>query len=370
MIIDNAGGKDFAPDPLLDFDTAYDARIVGMTTIGVHEKKVWENGGFVEGKFKEVLQCIVLFEFTEDCTRLTRGEGDDEHTVPRTTMSFMKYDSHEKGGMFKLAKQANAKSVSVVNKKGQVNVGMIIGECVAIKMKADPKDKEKMYIDEITAIQAKHKKAVEVGELPNFQYDTESGAHPLFDGTVTNATDVPVWMLRYAINKALDAETFKMVEEMEQIIEAAEAEKEGKTELEGDRKAADPADKVADKKPTRKELKEAKEAEEERAAKAQEAAEKLEAEEAAKTKEDAGDEPAEVVKTPRKRRGAKADTATEPKHTVESLDALGETDAIEDLFIKEVGDEEKSEAALDAIDAAAADDDEFRKLLIEAVIAL
>ena len=114
MIVDNAGGKDFAPDPLLDFDTAYDARIVGLTTIGVHEKQVWENGGFVDGKFKEVLQCIVQFEFTEESTRLIRGEGEDEHTVPRTTVSFLKYDSHEKGGLYKLAKQANAKLHSLV----------------------------------------------------------------------------------------------------------------------------------------------------------------------------------------------------------------------------------------------------------------
>jgi hypothetical protein len=363
MIVNNAGGKDFAPDPLLDFDTAYDARVVGITTIGTHEKGVWctKTKKFKDGEFKEVAQAIVQFEFTEPETMLTRGEGEDEHQVPRTTLSFIKYDSHEKGGFYKMAKAANPKSVSIVNKKGVVDTSLIIGEAVSIKMKADPKDDNKMYIDEITAIAAKYKKLVEPMTLTPFQYDVESGSHPLSDGTKTTIDAVPSWMLNYAITTAIDAENFKMVDEIEAYIEKCDAEKDGNTELEGDKLEDAKSEKKEAKAPSRRELKKAEEAE----AAALLLEEEQAAEAAAKLVEE--EEPTEKPKTSRRGRG-KAKSAS--KHTQESLDAIEEVEGLEDLLVKEVGDEVKSESMLDDIDAAAKDDEDYREQLTAAILAL
>ncbi len=338
MIVENVGGKDFDPDPLLDFETDYEARIVGITTVGTHQKGVWDQAknGFKEGEFVEVQQCIALLEFTEEETKLSRGEDDDIKLVPRTAVHFMKYNSHEKGGLFKLAKQANPKAVSVVKGKGVVDTSKMIGEPVNVRMKADKKDENKMYIDEITAISSKYKNNVDPMTLAPFQYDVNSGSHPLADGTETSIEDVPVWMLKFALNKAIDAEDFKMIEEIEEYVESKDKEKEeGQTELEGDRRPAKSEDtpKVEPKEP--------------------------ELEEESEDKEKA------PAKSTRSRRGSKKAA----KHTKESLEALG-IDALEDLFIAEVNDADKSEESLDAFDADSEDDDQYTAKIIEAILAL
>lgn len=233
MIINNSAGtkKDFTPDAFLDSDREFEARISGVIHVGQFEKDIWNDQGQKTGETKDEETCVIMLELTEEDTYVPRGPEGKEVLVPRVVPKFIKYSSHEKSNLFKIAGTANKKAAYIENKNGMIDVALMLDQPVSITFKAPTKD-DKQYLDGITAIPEKYKGDVAPSVNPNFCYSVMSGA-----GEGTSIKDVPLWLIKYAHEKAVNAEQFGMLEEMEDCIEAAQQERDGK--LEGDDKPAE-----------------------------------------------------------------------------------------------------------------------------------
>ena len=231
MIIESkATGKDFEPDAALDTSRDYDLRIQGLIHTGTMQKDVWVDGKKTSDVVNEE-SCIVLFELVEEDTHVDRGPEDNTHKEPRTTVKFMKYSSHEKSNLFSVASAANKKAAWVEGKQGKIDVAQLLGSPINATFK-EANAEGKQYLDKLTAIPEKYKKDVDPSTLPVFCYSVMSGA-----GEGTSIEDVPTWLLNYSLNKAVNAEEFGMLEEIEAHLEKLEQEKDGK--LDGDDKPAD-----------------------------------------------------------------------------------------------------------------------------------
>lgn len=237
MIIDNStDGSNFTPDTPLDTEREYEGRIVGMAHVGLMENQDFDDNT----KVVEIEQAIILIELTEEDTYVPRGAEGEEVFKPRVLPKFIKYSSHEKSGLYALAKTANKKAAWVEGKKGMVNPELILDEPVSITIK-DGKD-GKQNISKINPIMEKHKAGVEAKVSPTFLYDIDTGAH-----AGTTIEDVPAWIIKYAMNKALNVESFGQLEEMEAYVKSLEDSKEG-GKLDGDDKPKDSKKKAPPKK--------------------------------------------------------------------------------------------------------------------------
>lgn len=233
MIINNAGGnKEFAPDPLLDTGREYEARILGIVHIGKHEKQKHDGTKFIE-EYQEVEQAIIEYEITEDDTQVERGPEGDKRLENRRMVQFIKYSSHEKSGLFKLAQSVNPKAAYMEKKKGVVDTSLMIGFPVSLELKLN-KDGDKTNIKAVNKIPPKYQDSVNPLTFPIYQYSVMGGAFPV-QGKETCIKDVPAWMLRFSLDKAVDADAFSQLDEIEAHLEALEAAKDSDTELEGDR---------------------------------------------------------------------------------------------------------------------------------------
>lgn len=319
MIIDNSSnGKDFKPDAKLDTEREYEGRIVGLAHIGVVQNQDFDD----KEKINEIEQAIILIEFTEEDTYVPRGAEGEEVMKPRIMPKFIKYSSHEKSGLFALAKAANPKAAWVEGQKGFVNPALILGEPLSITLKDGKEDKQN--ISKINPIPAKYKAGVDAMVSPKFLYDIDSGAH-----AGTAISDVPTWILNYAINKAVNVEEFGQLEVIEAHLKAVEGGRDS-GKLEGDDKP--------------KAKKKAAKTEEKKAAKAEE--KKPDPVEPEEKKE----APAEEAKTSRRgRRSAKTEEPSKP-----DFSEMGE-EALEDYILSNG----KTEADLDEVSDAAADDDAY-----------
>lgn len=336
MLIEQKPQKDFEPDAALDAGREYEARIVGVAHVGKHEKEKFGGDGKPSGEFQEIEQAIVMLELTEEDTFVERGPEDARVMKPRLIPQFIKWSSHEKSGMFKLAKNANPKAAWVEGKQGKVDTSLIIGEPVTVVFK-EATAEGKQYIDEIKSIPAKYKDGVDAAQSTPFQYHVGLGSFPLADGTETKLEDVPVWIINYALNKAIDAEEFGQLDAMEAYVAEAEAAKDGNdVELEGDRLPA-------------KESEEAKE------------------EPVEETKEEVVEEKVEEKPKTSRRRSRKP-AAKEDSGLKAELEAVkADIGALEDLAIEKG----LAEDVLDAVGAEAGEDDDlYATKIIEAVLAL
>lgn len=229
MIIDNSADKsNFAPDVKLDTEREYDARIVGLIHIGLVQNQNFDD----KDKMDEIEQAIIVFELTEEDTFVPRGGTEEDPIMkPRTMPKFIKYSSHEKSGLFALAKVANSKAAWIDGKKGMIDPSMILDQPVVLKIKDGKEDKQN--IDKISSYPAKFKDAVGARTTPLFLYDVHTGAH-----SDTTIEDVPAWILTYAMSKALDVEQFGQLDFIEAHLAALEAEKTSE-KLAGDEKPKD-----------------------------------------------------------------------------------------------------------------------------------
>lgn len=319
MLIEQKPSKDFEPDPFLEVEREYEARIVGLVHIGTHEKKEYANG-VATGKTKEESTAVIMFELLEEDANVLRGPEDAQKSVRRMQPLFLKYSSHEKSKLFGIAKKANPKSAWVDGKEGKVDTSKFIGCPVNLTFK-EPTDDGKQYLDEVKAIPQKYQKDVEAMEANPFQYCVESGAFPLESGAETTIEDVPTWLLNHAIDKAVDAATFGKLEEIEDYLEAVAEARDGEVELDGDRLPQD--DKTE---PKKEEVKEEK----------------------------------KETTSRRGRRSAKKDTDTKSELQVE-LEAIEDVAALEDR-VAEVGVTDDDFEVVGA--EAGEDDDKYKELLI------
>lgn len=339
MIVQNAGGKGFEPDPLLDVENQYEARILGIIHVGTHQKQKHDGTNFID-EYDDIQQAIVEFEVVEDGTQVERGPEGSKHLENRRMCQFVKYSSHEKSGLFKLAQTANPKAAYVEKKEGVVDTSLIIGKPVSLELKLN-KDGDKTNIKSVNAIPPKYHDGVPPLTNDVFQYSVMSGAHPV-EGKATKLEDVPKWMLEFALSKALDAEQFTELEAMETHLEALEAAKDGNTELEGDR--LPPKDKTEKKTKAKTEKKEDPKPDPEPEP------EEGEEEEGSEEKEDTKTEESTSRRSRRSRR-----TRTTEDYSAKS---------IEDLEALVVEKELMSEDDLDDLSETANSDEEYKATLI------
>lgn len=245
MLVESKAGGNFEPDPILDVEANVEARVIGIIHAGKHEKQKHDGTKFID-EYKTIEQAIIEFEIVEDGTQVERGAEGNKTLVNRRMCKFVNYSSHENSEMFAIAKAANPKSAWTEGKDGFVQTGMFIGKPVSLELGTN-KDGTKNTIKKVHAIPPKYQDSVPALTIKPFQFSVMGGAFPLEDGTETTINDVPVWMLSLALDKAVDAEQFKQVDEMEATIAAAKAAKDNKgtdTELEGDRLPAKTEEKV------------------------------------------------------------------------------------------------------------------------------
>lgn len=245
MIVQNSGGKDFEPDPLLDTARDYEARVLGVFHAGKHQKQKHDGTKFIE-EYDEIEQAIIEFEIVEEGTQVERGPEDNRRLENRRMAMFLKYSSHEKSTLFKIAQSINPKAAYLEKKEGVVDTSLIIGRPVSLELKLN-KDGDKTNIKAVNKIPPKYQDSV--GPLTNdvFQYSVMMGAFPV-EGVETSVSDVPKWMLEFALNKAIDAEQFAKLEEIEAHLESLKSDDDN-SELEGDRlppKTEDKAEEKAD----------------------------------------------------------------------------------------------------------------------------
>lgn len=246
MLVQNSGGKEFAPDPVLDVEREYEARVLGVIHIGTHQKQKHDGTNFID-EYDEIQQAIIEYEIVEDGTQVERGPDDAKRLENRRMCQFIKYSSHEKSGLFKLAQAINPKAAWVEKKKGFVDTSLIIGRPVSLELKLN-KDGDKTNIKAVNKIPPKYQDAVNPLTFPVFQYSVMGGAFPV-EGKETKLEDVPKWMLEFALNKAIDAEQFEQLEAIEAHLEALKADKPEDTELEGDRLPPKEEDEEPEEKP-------------------------------------------------------------------------------------------------------------------------
>lgn len=319
MLIKTTGNaKTFAPDPVLDTERDYEARIVGIFHRGIHEKNKWENGRQV-GVVEED-QVTLVIELTEEDTYVERGEGEDMKLVPRRPQWLtLKYSSHEKSNLYATAKMANPKAVWMEGKQGVIDIDKILGCPVAVKFE-EPTEDGKQYMDKkLLAIPAKYKDKVGETTTPHFCYSVMGGA---FVGTLE---DVPPAMLRHAIDNAINVEEFEQLEAIETHLSKLEAQKEEGATLEGDESPAK-AEKAADKAAKSKRTPKAKESVEEE-----------------KVEEKAAEEPVVETKPARSRRSAKTEEVDYSTKSVAELEDLLIEKGLTDADLDEISDNADSD---------------------------
>lgn len=261
MIISNAKGtqKDFEPDPALDENRDLDGRIVGFFHAGLHQKEIWANDKRT-GEFKEEEKLMVLIEAVEEDTYVERGGEGNKVMTPRVYTRYYKFSSHEKSNLFSLAKLANPESVTKEN-GGTVDLAKAVNQPIWFKSIVNG---DFTNAEEVTAVPTKLKSTI--GECKNtpFIYSVHSGAH------LGSLSDVPAWYLRHALTKALDAEEFGQLEEIEAHLAEIDSQKGSNTSgssLEGDAKPAETKKKKAPAKKKAAEIVEEEAPEEEEAPK-------------------------------------------------------------------------------------------------------
>lgn len=208
--------------PELDTDRDYEARLLGIAHVGKHEKNVYGKNGKPTGETKEVDQAILIFELVEEDTYLEIGPDDSKELKPRTETKFENYSSNEKSNLFKLAKSIDPKAAYTEGKKSFVDTSRIVGKPVMLRFKE--KDGEYQNIAEIKAVPAKFQDAIGEAQNPLFQFSCMQGAFPLADKTETTIDDVPLWIIKFALDKALNIDESKILEQLEEHVEAAEAD--------------------------------------------------------------------------------------------------------------------------------------------------
>ena len=318
MLVKTSGNaKTFAPDPVLDTERDYEARIVGAFHRGIHEKTKWENGKNV-GVVEED-QITLVVELTEEDTYVERGEEGSKTKVPRRPQWLtLKYSSHEKSNLFATAKLANPAAAWVEGKQGAVDIDKILGCPVAVQFN-EPNEEGAQYMKKkLLAIPAKYKDGVAPATIKPFCYSVMGGA---FVGTLE---DVPAGMLRHTIDNAINVEEFEQLEAIEAYLAKLEAQKEEGTTLEGDEAPAKAAAKATEKAEKPK-----------RAAKA-----KVEPEEK-KVAEDATEEP--VAKPARSRRAAKTEEVDYSTKSVAELEDLLIEKGLADKDLDELSDAAESD---------------------------
>ena len=237
FILNNAkGNNDFEPDPFLDTGAEYEARLLGVVETGKHQQEDFDDST----KVTETLECLITYELVEEETRVTRGAEGSEYTVPRTFTKFDKFSSHELSSLYKQCKTANQ---DCVTQEG-LDITAALGQPVMLVLKNNKKG-DRQNIAEVKGVPVKFRSSIGEAEGKPFLYtcSVNAGAHV---GTIE---DVPVWMLKRAVDKSLYPEQFPNLEEIEDYIEAGgKASKTAGEELEGDRAPA-----KEEKKPAKKE---------------------------------------------------------------------------------------------------------------------
>lgn len=329
MMIDETGGNNFTPDPLLDLDRQYDGRIIGFAHIGDMEKDVMNDQG-PTGEKTIIKQCIIAIELTEEDTRLVRGEEGSETYTNRIFYKWDKYSSHVKSNLYKIAGHASKTATWEEGGEGRIDPVEMLGQPIAISLKNN-KDNTKQNIKETSAIQAKYHAGVEPAESPLFMFGVNTGAC-----AGTSIADVPPWILAKSLSDAVNATEFKFLEEMEEqaALNAAAKEEAKSGKLEGD----DAPKKTTKAKSKAKGKKVEKEDEKEEA----------EPEAPAKPEKTTADEKAPAR---RQRKSSKKDSVDYSDKSIEEMEAI--------LVSKEVDDEE-----IDALMDANEDDDDYLKALV------
>lgn len=329
MIVQNSGGKDFEPDPLLDTARDYEARVLGVFHAGTHQQQKYESDEYVN-----IDQAIIEFEIVEEGTQVERGPEDNRRLENRRMAMFLKYSSHEKSTLFKIAQSINPKAAYLEKKEGVVDTSLIIGRPVSLELKLN-KDGDKTNIKAVNKIPPKYQESVAPLTNNVFQYSVMMGAFPV-EGVETSVSDVPKWMLEFALNKAIDAEQFAKLDEIEAHLESLKSDDDN-SELEGDRLPPKTEDKAEDK-----------------------------ADEPVEEKQEPKDEPKveekqEEAKTERRsrrsRRGATEEKVDYSTYTIEQLEALVvekglmSEDELDDLSDNVTSDEEYTAVIIGKLEA-------------------
>jgi hypothetical protein len=242
FILNNAkGNTDFEPDPFLDTGAEYEAKLIGIVETGKHQQEDYDD----PSKVSEKLECLITYELVEEETRVTRGAEGSEYTVPRTYTKFDKFSSHELSSLYKQCKTANQ---DCVTQEG-LDITAALGQPVMLVLKNNKKG-DRQNIAEVKGVPVKFRSSIGEAEGKPFLYtcSVNAGAHV---GTIE---DVPVWMLKRAVDKSLYPEQFPNLEEIEDYIEAGgKSSKTAGEELEGDRAPVKEEKKPAKKAPAKKE---------------------------------------------------------------------------------------------------------------------
>lgn len=241
FILNNAkGNTEFEPDPFLDTGAEYEARLMGVVETGKHQQEDYDD----PTKVTEKLECLITYELVEEETRVTRGAEGSEYTVPRTFVKFDKFSSHELSSLYKQCKTANQDCVT----QDGLDITAALGQPVMLVLKNNKKG-DRQNIAEVKGVPVKFRSSIGEAEGKPFLYtcSVNAGAH------VGTLEDVPVWMLKRAVNSSLYPETFPNLEEIEDYIEAGgKSSKTAGEELEGDRAPIKEEKKPAKKVPAKK----------------------------------------------------------------------------------------------------------------------
>lgn len=317
MVIDNAsGGTEFEPDALIPDGSIVESRVLGFAHIGKHEKDKYGTDGKPTGGKEVIEQAILAFELEEESTDVERGAEGDKKLVPRVMYKFIKWSSHEKSNLYAIAKNCNVESAWVSGGDGQVDPVEMLGHCLNLEIGVN-KNGDNNSVKKTAAISNKYKDGVRELSGNKFMFSVQHGA---FAGTTI--ADVPPWILSIAVERAVDADEFGMLEEIEAQIQKNEAEKESRKEG---------------------------------------ASSKLEGDEAPSAKNSPKKQSSEAedgeVKTPRRKRSPKKTSVDFSSKSIEEL---------EDLLVDSGwGDDE-----FDAVAEENEDDDDYKKALVKAAKAL
>lgn len=230
----SSGGTDFEPDPLLPENSQVDARLIGYCKIGTQEKDVWGSNGEKTGEVKEEKQAVLVFELVDPETYVDHGTDDEPKMVPRLAMKFVKDSSHEKSNQFSIAKALNKDAVWIdaKSKQGVVEPTLLLDCPVTLTMGIN-KAGDRNNISEFSAYPEKFRSQVEPSVGTKFMFCPDNGA--FCDTTVA---DVPNWLLTKITTDATEQGAFKLIDDIEDQIEAnqaaAESKKDDKVKLDGD----------------------------------------------------------------------------------------------------------------------------------------